>query len=412
MESKNKSYTVYLHRSPSGKVYVGQTCDTLKQRWKNGKGYSQNVYFNAAIEKYGWENFTHEVLVTNLSQTEADNFERMFIQCLGSDSREYGYNIQSGGHHAGEMSEEAKARMISSKIGDKNCNARPVTVFDCNGNRLKDFTCCSFAASHYQIKRSTLLTHLRKGSGTCGGFIFRYSEEVQNVNVLPTEETYFPHEKRTIRGGKAYNARSVAIYNNELEIVKRFQSIKECAEFLLVSTASVQDVLLGKSKTCKGFGIKYEDCVMPNYQMEKAFEKATNCNSKPVDMYSKSGQYIATFPSITSAAASIGGSANAVSNAFRGRSQTAHGYIWRPHTDKPVTIAPVSTTAETRKKNHSYRTKPIWQLDPTTKERIRRFESIAEAARFIHRDKHNITAVCQGKKRTCGGFAWEFDCLQ
>lgn len=410
MESKNKSYTVYLHRSPSGKVYVGQTCDTLKRRWKNGKGYSRNVYFNAAIEKYGWENFTHEVLVTNLSKTEADNFERMFIQCLESDSREYGYNIQSGGHHAGEMSEEAKARMISSKIGDKNCNARPVTVFDCNGNRLKEFTCCSFAASHYQIKRSTLLTHLRKRSGTCGGFIFRYSEEVQNVNVLPTEETYSPHEKRSLRGDKAYNARSVVVYDNNLNVISRFSSIQACANSFSVDASSVHDALTGKSKTCKGFGIKYEDQELTNEEMKQNFERKTR--SKAVDMYSRDGQYITTFQSISSAAASVGGSFQAISNVFRGKSQTAYGYIWKPHTDKPKTIAPASTTAETRKKNHSYRTKPIWQLDPITKERIRRFESIAEAARFIHRDKHNIAVVCQGKKRTCGGFAWEFDCLQ
>ena len=43
---------IYKHTSPSGKVYIGQTCQKPEHRWDNGKGYKSG-YFASAIKKYG-----------------------------------------------------------------------------------------------------------------------------------------------------------------------------------------------------------------------------------------------------------------------------------------------------------------------------------------------------------------------
>jgi hypothetical protein len=45
-------------------MYVGQTVygDNPKRRWQNGKSYKKCTYFNRAILKYGFENFTCEIL--------------------------------------------------------------------------------------------------------------------------------------------------------------------------------------------------------------------------------------------------------------------------------------------------------------------------------------------------------------
>ena len=61
MLNNKKTYTVYCHTSPSGKRYVGITCKSLNSRWQNGKGYLYNKHFYSAIQKYGWENFKHEI---------------------------------------------------------------------------------------------------------------------------------------------------------------------------------------------------------------------------------------------------------------------------------------------------------------------------------------------------------------
>ena len=49
----DKIYRIYKYVSPSNKVYIGQTCNSLKIRAKNGKGYKECPKFYMAIKKYG-----------------------------------------------------------------------------------------------------------------------------------------------------------------------------------------------------------------------------------------------------------------------------------------------------------------------------------------------------------------------
>lgn len=73
-------YVVYIHKNIlNGKVYVGQTCN-LSERWRNnGKNYFNSIKFYNAIKKYGWDNFTHEVVYSNLNKQAADKLEKELI---------------------------------------------------------------------------------------------------------------------------------------------------------------------------------------------------------------------------------------------------------------------------------------------------------------------------------------------
>ena len=55
---------IYKHTAPNGKSYIGQTTSkNILNRWRyDGKGYKNCTVFYKAIEKYGWNNFSHEVL--------------------------------------------------------------------------------------------------------------------------------------------------------------------------------------------------------------------------------------------------------------------------------------------------------------------------------------------------------------
>lgn len=95
-------WSVYMHTSPSGKVYIGITSKDPIKRWsnrwgylnkKNGK-YIQSLFANAIL-KYGWDNIKHEVLYINLSKEEACNKEIELIKKY--KEKGLSYNLTDGG---------------------------------------------------------------------------------------------------------------------------------------------------------------------------------------------------------------------------------------------------------------------------------------------------------------------------
>ena len=112
-------YKVYKHTFPNSKVYIGITCQEPNDRWLNGKGYRHNAYMVNSIQKYGWDNIKHEVLFDNLTKEQAEEKEIELIALFNSNRREYGYNIESGGHYAGVMADETKIKISKSLKGRK-----------------------------------------------------------------------------------------------------------------------------------------------------------------------------------------------------------------------------------------------------------------------------------------------------
>ena len=90
-------YTVYQHIAPNGKIYVGITRKKPEYRWNNGKGYMPNKHFYNAIKMFGWNNFKHEIVATNLSKKDACQMEQELIEKYDSTNPEKGYNKSIGG---------------------------------------------------------------------------------------------------------------------------------------------------------------------------------------------------------------------------------------------------------------------------------------------------------------------------
>ena len=116
------TYCVYRHISPDGKFYIGITSFEPEKRWRGG--YGHNVHFSRAIAKYGWDNFVHEVLDTNLSKEEAEQKEKELIAKYKTTDRNFGYNLTSGGEIGKKHSAESIEKMSLAKkgkyTGDKN----------------------------------------------------------------------------------------------------------------------------------------------------------------------------------------------------------------------------------------------------------------------------------------------------
>lgn len=122
MEIYNDTYCVYVHINKiNDKKYVGMTMKNPNVRWRNGNGYKHCTYFYAAIQKYGWDGFDHEVIANNLTRDEACNFEKLLILKLKTHDRNFGYNLTLGddGKFGCRPTEETKSKISESMKGKK-----------------------------------------------------------------------------------------------------------------------------------------------------------------------------------------------------------------------------------------------------------------------------------------------------
>lgn len=108
-------YKIYAHVNKiNGKVYVGQTSQNVNKRWRNGNGYVNNIAFYRAIQKYGWDNFEHEILFDGLTKEQADIKEKEIIAFYDSNNPDKGYNLTDGGQGTnGYRMPEERKRQIS-----------------------------------------------------------------------------------------------------------------------------------------------------------------------------------------------------------------------------------------------------------------------------------------------------------
>lgn len=115
-----RSYTVYKHTSPSGKVYIGITCQRPEIRWNGGRGYKHSPHFSAAIARHGWENFHHEILAEGLTREAAEAMEVALIAEYDSTNRTKGYNADKGGLARPRHSEETRAKISAAVSGERH----------------------------------------------------------------------------------------------------------------------------------------------------------------------------------------------------------------------------------------------------------------------------------------------------
>lgn len=230
---KDREYIVYMHISPTNKIYVGITGQkNVKFRWCRGSSYKGCKIFYRAIQKYGWDNFQHIVLC----HTTSDRAKIMEITLIKYyKSLCISYNITDGGEGqlGNHLSEEARR-----KIGEKNrehfkgyisrkcveagrlynlgrkhskeriekmrqgrlakggwkkmtpdqvqnniernlCRSHPVLQFDLQENLLKEYRSVKYASEEIKCSRGSLISALtgRNGAKTCKGFIWKYKED-------------------------------------------------------------------------------------------------------------------------------------------------------------------------------------------------------------------------------------------
>lgn len=110
----NAIYLIYKHTSPSGKSYIGQTKNYNYRCWRHQKTKGCIIFYNA-IQKYGWDNFKHEILISGLTLDQANKYEEFYIS-EHNTLFPNGYNIKLGGLN-NQISTETRRKMSVARTG-------------------------------------------------------------------------------------------------------------------------------------------------------------------------------------------------------------------------------------------------------------------------------------------------------
>ena len=216
-------YTVYQHKNKiNGKVYIGITSQKPEQRWRNGEGYKSSPHFYSAIQKYGWDNFEHNILFVELTKEQACLKEQELIKEFNSMNREYGYNSTSGGDMF-VMNEETKQKISQALMGNQNNLGH-----SCSEEKKKKI-------SEAQKGREFTEEHKQK-----------LSEAAKNRHIPCSEE-----KKQTLKE----KSHKKPVYCEELN--KVFESVQECGRQLGIPATSITKLCNGRGKTLKGYHLRY-----------------------------------------------------------------------------------------------------------------------------------------------------------
>lgn len=202
------NYKIYKHTSPSGKCYIGITCQTPENRYgTNGckyteikkDGHFKHPIFAKAILKYGWDNIKHEILFSNLTEERAKNLEISLIRHYKNLG--LSYNVTDGGEGTSglKMSEETKKKLIASKLGKKQSKetiakrvikntgkirtpeqkakrSKPVEQYDLHGNLIASYFGVREAGRQTSINSSHIVDccNRKPNRNTAGGFVWKW----------------------------------------------------------------------------------------------------------------------------------------------------------------------------------------------------------------------------------------------
>lgn len=373
---------------------------------ENGKGYLNNKHFTNAINKYGWDNFKHEIIQDNLTEEEAQILERELIEKYNTFDSEFGYNRTSGGEigkqHTEEVrknqselakrlwrDEEFRAKQIEHKktlVGERNPNYGNHKLAGENhpnyGKKLKPETI-------EKMKNRVITDETRR----------KISESAKN-RMTPERIEYYrqlatgrhPSKESRRKMSESQKAR----WNDELrkEWGKKFSGenhpmfgkhhSEETKQLLREKLSGENSPWYGKHHT------------------EESKQKAHNsCTWKvPVVQLTLQGEFVQEFDSYASVAKAVNCQPSLIIGACNGDYKSAHGFMW-------IKKDEYNPNNLTQYKNNKY--KAVVQLDKDWNY-INSHINIREAARAINGFHQNIGQSCKYKgSRTSKGFRWMYE---
>ena len=149
----------------TGKVYVGSSTDLDTRKRKHFAGLKSNRHFNIYLQrsynKYGFENFSWEILELVDDIEDLRNREQFWINSLDSISQDKGYNlvqdVTTPGTLGFKFNEEQRIRQLAILEKAYNLVKKTFEFIDPKGNYVKIFGLRQFCIEnnlHYNTMRN------------------------------------------------------------------------------------------------------------------------------------------------------------------------------------------------------------------------------------------------------------------
>lgn len=315
MENKNMYGFVYITTNHiNGKKYIGQKRYDKANKWKSYLG--SGIHLKRAINKYGSENFSKEIIEDCKTKKCLDEREKYWIEYYNAVKSDEFYNIASGGEggdtRAGYSEEQfrqseelRKERLKESLPRGEESGVSKLTELQVLEivQRLKDNDFTTDIANDYCVAIETISairnhkswTHLTK-------------------NIVFDDISY--HRKERTRRTK-----SVIQYNENGDYIAAYKSARVAERETGISHKLISAVCNGQKRIAHGFIWRFEEDSFDKYNTE-------NLNLVKVDQYDKDGTFIKTWDSEKEVALSIGIHLYSV---LSGRCNSAGGFYWCKH---------------------------------------------------------------------------------
>ena len=417
-----KQWCVYKHTNiANGKMYIGITSMPPAKRWQSGAGYQygQTLFFRA-ISKYTWDGFQHEILQPDLTwipyyhrmpyktsnimdQETAEELERYFIayyHTCSDDPLCHGYNMTTGGGVT-QVSEEMRQKMSENmgrrfennpelreeirtrQQGGSNSNARSVVQFSIDGEFLAEFPTVIAAEQEIGGNISSCCC------GTCltaKGFIFLHKDSYEeNPNILKERIERIQNPLPTAD----HLHKEVCQFSLSGELLNIFPSVIAASEATQIAYKSIQATAAGVCLTGNGYIWRYLD------EVEGAINPIDGNNlrrPRAVSQYSKTGEYIATFPNGIEAARALSIDGSAIAACCRKNRNYVGGFSWC-YADEKFSLPQPKTHRQ------------LYQIDINGNV-IKLWDSAAEANR--HFNVQSIGSAARGISQSSVGYIWCF----
>ena len=208
----NKKIYIYKLTSPNGKIYIGQSTNINVRfsQYKHNRCKGQpKLYY--ALEKYGWSNFTKEIL-EHITIDKSDEKERFWIKHFNCIDE--GLNCENGGRVNKTHCKETKEKLKNSHMGKKLSSETKRKISESNKGRIcSDETRKKISIANKGKKRSQKIKQKMRITFTGRKLKPRTLEHCKKISEFRTGKTHSEETKLKIRKsllGRKRNSHSEA----------------------------------------------------------------------------------------------------------------------------------------------------------------------------------------------------------